>query len=401
MNSEKKLKLKEMTKRTNYFLVIMITVIASASNDVYAEIEKINFENKLSLNSDDNIYRRPMNDEISDKFYLFQPKINFIQNYKNYIFSLDYDGEYAKFNKYKDTNYYDHKIDTGLLFDYSDRLKLKLEAGFDRAHENPGTIDRIQTDILEFNKFQTNFQSIYANYGSEDSTGNISLSFRRTSRNYLNNDLDYLDSVFNQTNTRFTYRFSQKTKFIIEANYSTSEYDPPIEFIPLDSQQVRYSAGASWNFSNKLTGIVTAGYQTRDYEVEELIDIKGLSYSIEIDWKIENNNELAIKAHRETIDSSMINSGGAFRSTYNLIYSHKFNSDYFISFDTQLIDDELVLRQNRRDKRYRTRFALGKNLGQHLEFEAYVLKEKRNSSVMVAEYDSEIYGINLIFNWEK
>ena len=380
-------------------LVLSALCAAISSNNLYAQETETGFftDVETSLLHDDNIYR--VTDELAqaDNFISITPKLQFIGAIGKQRFDVTYSGDYAKFNDANDADFADHDLRGKIELEHTIRFGTSLEAGYQKEHEEPGSINRIQLNLSEYNKFDQNFVLARAYYGQESSIGRIELSYRKANKDYLNNGLDFLDSDLNQVTATFTYRVAPKTKIYIDALLADLDYEPGTNF-ELDNKFKRYRAGVTWNFTNKLTGDVNIGYQDRNYEQETLRDIDGLAYNGEVIWAINSYTSLAVEANRESIDSSIEQAGGFLRTSYSANLEHKLTSLLTLTVDVGYSTDELVFNTARQDDRSAYKVELDYEFMSNLSVGASYQFEKRESTVSTAEYKANIVALNLKYS---
>lgn len=380
-------------------LVLSALCAAISSNNLYAQETETGFftDVETSLLHDDNIYR--VTDELAqaDNFISITPKLQFIGAIGKQRFDITYSGDYAKFNDANDADFADHDLRGKIELEHTIRFGTSLEAGYQKEHEEPGSINRIQLNLSEYNKFDQNFVLARAYYGQESSIGRIELSYRKANKDYLNNGLDFLDSDLNQVTATFTYRVAPKTKIYIDALLADLDYEPGTNF-ELDNKFKRYRAGVTWNFTNKLTGDVNIGYQDRNYEQETLRDIDGLAYNGEVIWAINSYTSLAVEANRESIDSSIEQAGGFLRTSYAAKLEHKLTSLLTVTMDVGYSTDELVFNTARQDDRAAYKVELAYEFMSNLSVGASYLFEERESTVPTAEYKANVVALNLKYS---
>lgn len=377
-------------------------MLSIANSSIYAQESDygLSASSDISVVHDDNIYR--VIDELSqsDTYLSIAPSLNLVGGYGKQRYELSYDGDYAKFADAEDADFYDHEVVGKINFEHTLKLSSEFEAGYIDDHEEPGSINRIQLDLSEYNQYNQSYFVAGIAYGQESSIGRIELKYRGSEKDYTNNDLDYLDNSTNQFTGRFTYRIAPKTKVYAETIYSKIDYDTALYF-ELDNTYKRYRAGISWDFTNKLSGDVNIGYQDRDYDLENLRDINGLAYNGEITWLINTYTTIAFEAKRESIDSSLEEAGGFLRTTYGLSLEHELTERLDLNADIGYSKDELVFSSSREDKRYAYKLALEYEVLRTVFVSASYTYEERDSTEALADYKANIFGITATVFWDN
>jgi opacity protein-like surface antigen len=345
------------------------------------------------VSHDDNIYRVTEEISKSDSFVTISPEIKFRGGLGKHRVEAKYSGEYAKYNKESTADFLDHDFTGKINFEHTLRFNTRLEAGYKRDHEEPGTINRIQLDITEYNKFNQSYYLLGLGYGQDSSIGRLSVNYRRNKKNYINNNLNFLDYVGDQFTATFTYRVAPKTKLYIDGLYSELDYEPSVNF-ELDNTFKRYRAGITWNFTNKLSGDINIGYQDRNYHQITLQDITGLAYSGKVSWSINTYTKFVVEASREAVDSSLQNAGGSLRSSYNIGIAHELTELLSIKADVAHINDELAFSVGREDERYAYDLGLEYFLSRNMKLSADYTYEQRNSTNVLAEFNANIISLS-------
>lgn len=382
--------------RNNKTFKLSAIALVISSNVVLAQSKDTGFSISADalIAYDDNIYR--VSDELatSDAFVSIAPKIEFVGGLGKHRFQASYTGDYAEFNEESDASFTDHEFEARLDLDHTLRFSSQFEAGYQRAHEEPGRINRIQLDITEYNRFKQSYFLAGVSYGQESSIGKITLNYRRVDRDQTNNELDFLDNESDQWLARFTYRVAPKTKVYVEGSKTDFDYTPGSTF-ELDNEYIRYRAGVSWEFTNKLTGDVNIGYQDRNYSQEFLNDISGLTYDGQLSWSINTYTSVSIIASRESVDSAVQNAGGSLRTSYSTRVKHDLTELLAIRADFSYANDELVFSSNRQDKRYSYGFGLDYDLSRLVNLSAAYTYEERDSTNELANYEANIIGLSV------
>lgn len=393
----------EVTRMRNRTKFTLSTIaLALCSSVAIAQEDETGFFAKAdtTLAHDDNIYRVTDDLAQSDTYLSVAPELKLIGGIGKQRFELSYKGDYSKFSNLNDADYTDHDIRTKINFEHTIRLSSKFEAGYQKEHEDPGVIDRIQLNITEYNKYNQHYLLAGITYGQESSTGRFAFDYRRTDKDYTNNSLDYLDSVSDQFSGRFTYRVAPKTRLYIESVFTDLDYEE-VNGFELDNTYKRYRAGLTWDFTNKLTGDINIGYQDRDYKLETLRDINGLAYNGEVNWSINTFTKLGLIAKRESIDSSLEQTGGFLRTTYGVSFSHELTELVKIIADAGYGTDELVFSSARKDDRLAGQITLEYAVFRNVEIGLSYTYEERESTALLADYKANIIGLNVVFSLDE
>ncbi len=386
-----------MKKRDRFLLITLITLYAGLPYSANAATDEIGFNasSDIAIIKDNNIYRVVESLAQSDKYLRVSPEINLSSAYGKHRFSLIYNGDYAKFSSYDEANFDDHEIEATAILDHSQKLNSFYTAKYTSDHEEPGSLNRVQLGLTEYNKFDQKIFLAGLSYGTDESIGKITGNYQLSNKEYQEIELNYLNFDSQRLLLRFDYRLAAKTRAYISSIYSDYDYYPsPYE---LDNKFLQLKAGIIWDISNKLTGDINLGYQERNYRLEQLRDISGLAYDGNIEWAISSYTLFTVGATRQSIDSSIEQSGGFLRTSYSFSLSHEINKRFKIKADFGTAKDNLVSFQDREDKRDAYNLKLIYEFNQYLNVEPYFLFESRKSTEELAEFEAKVIGINLQF----
>ncbi|AYA62820.1 outer membrane beta-barrel protein [Alteromonas sp. RKMC-009] len=384
------------TKTLNALLARMLVFVAMSTIAVNNAIaERIGFSSAtdVKVSNDDNIYRVVDELATSDSYLSVNPKIEIMGASGKNRFSLAYDGAYSKFSENSTADYTDHDIVGKAEMEHSLRLSSKFEAGFSDFHEDPGSINRIQLELTEYNRINTEYLFGEFAYGTDESIGKIVGSYRKSSRKYENESFEYLDFDNNQYTLRFEYRLAPKTRVYVETIQSRLNYDSALTY-ELDNSYDRYQAGIKWEISEKLSGDVNIGYQQRNYKEEEIRDISGFAYDGIMLWKINTFTKWKFIARREAIDSTLEDASGFLRTTYSTTIEHDITELWKAELSLGYSKDELVLTANREDDRYIAGAGIKYDLNRIVDFGFNYTFEERSSTLEIANF--KVNTINLV-----
>lgn len=382
------------------FLLFTTLITSSWSSYVCSQEEKgVSVLINTEAVYDDNIYR--VIDELSESDFYFNvsPELKLAGGTGKQFYVLSYIGDYSRFADISEANYSDHDIHGKINFEHTLRFSSKLEARYQKEHEDPGSINRIQLDITEYNKYDLSYIVAGFAYGKESSVGKVELDYTRVNKKYEETELNFLNYSSDELSGTFTYRLAPRTKVYLAAGISELDYDPSIDF-ELDNTFNIYQIGVSWQFSNKLIGDVNVGYQERDYIQETVRDISGLSYDGNIDWLINTYTTINLNATREALDSSIEGTGGFVRTSYGFRLSHLIKELFEIETMAAYSEDDLIfISSSRQDERYDFSLSFNYRFYRDLEIGTYYSYQERKSSLDLADFKSNVVGIKIIGKW--
>jgi hypothetical protein len=344
---------------------------------------------------DDNIYRTTDNTAISDAFISLAPEIKATGSLGKHKFEVSYNGNYAKYIDVSDADYDDHTFKARLEFDHSLRFKSRFEAAYISEHQEPGTINIVQLDIVEYNLYDEVWFDAQFTYGRTNSKGRAQFAYRKNKRDYKNNGLDFLDNTGDRLNAKFSYRIAPKTSVYVEAIYAMLEYSPPAGFVDIDNVDTRYRTGLSWEFTNKLVGDVNIGFQNRDFDSDLLQDFDGLSYDANIEWSITSFSKLSFTARRESLDSTLENTGNLLRTSFATNLQHEITKRLKLEANIGFYEEDFSLSFQRVDERYRASLETNYQVNRLISLSAGYSYVKRDSTLAAARYAANIVSLGI------
>lgn len=386
-----------MQKNRTKLLSAIFLTLGSAGTAANAQSQLTGFTGsaEAKVSHDDNIYRTTDEFAQSDSLLTLKPEAMLAGVYGKHRFQVNYRGDYAKHFDLDDADYDDHTISIRADFDHSLRFKTRFEAAYIDDHQDPGTINRVQLDLAEFNTYNETRYGASVFYGGSDATGRVELRYKNSEVDYTNNGLDFLDNTLNEFGAKFIYRISEKTRTYLEAIYGDYDYTPPAGFVDQDNTNVIYRAGITWDFANKLTGDINAGYQERDFDNQESRGTSGLTYDGSVTWSISDFTELEVNASRQALDSTLDQFGSFTRNILRTSIKHDFTERLFFDAAFHYFKDDIDLGVIRNDKRYTYETGLTFDVTQKITVSGSYKHQTRDSTLTFAEYESNIVSLSI------
>ncbi|MBU3023743.1 outer membrane beta-barrel protein [Aestuariibacter sp. A3R04] len=386
-----------MQKKQSKLLSAILLALGSSGTAAYAQTEITGFSGsaKLNLSHDDNIYRTTDEFAQSDTLVSLSPEAKLVGAAGKHRFQVDYKGDYAKHFDLSDADYDDHSLSVRADLDHSLKLKTRFEAAYITDHQDPGTINRVQLDLAEFNTYDEKKYSAAVFYGGTDSTGRLELRYKNADIDYTNNGLDFLDNKINEFGAKFIYRISDKTKTYLEAIYTDNDYTPPVGTPEQDNVNEVYRAGITWNFANKLTGDVNAGYQKADFDNQSFRSTSGLTYDGTITWDVSSYTEINVIMRRRALDSTLEQFGSFTRNTLGTSIKHEFTDRLTFNGAFSYYKDDLNLGTVRDDKRYTYEAGLAYEFMPRITLAGAYKHQTRDSTLAFAEYESNVVSLSV------
>ena len=301
--------------------------------------------------------------------------------------------DYNMYSEDSDLNDYDARLEG--VFRYNLRGGLSLQA-LDRYTYG---LDRFEAGAQSRNnerRFYSNILKGTADYQITDklrAKGEYS-NFLLNYDEAINDFLDRTDNIFDIYGY-FTY--SLKTSLFLQYRYTDVGYDSA-EL--KDNKQHYWYGGINWKTSEKVSLLLKAGYQSREYtaaEIADLYDWSGLTFELQSRYLWTEKTQFTLDMYRrsEESDSSVaidqIVIGAALG--YQQQYTDKLSG--LITFMYEDVDYTQVNNSDRNDKRYYFRPAVQYLFRDWLMTELAYQYDKRVSTQDLFDYDSNTVLLNI------
>ncbi|WOX04846.1 outer membrane beta-barrel protein [Microbulbifer pacificus] len=188
----------------------------------------------------------------------------------------------------KDDNYLDHFLDGDAFWELNFRHRLALHGSYTNGHDARGSGFSLgRGDLLdEPDRYHSSdFGAVYS-YGAESAKGQIDIELGTA-------DLDYAGGVRTRERDRgtgyggitFNYNAGGKTKVLAEITRREVTYDyTAMDAESLDSAEMNYRAGVTWEGTAQTTGRVKVGLRTKDFDSSTRDDFSGAGWEAGVRW---------------------------------------------------------------------------------------------------------------------
>ncbi|MDC0603429.1 outer membrane beta-barrel protein [Aliiglaciecola sp.] len=354
-------------------------------------------EVEISLGEDDNIYRT--SDSISDSIINVSPTMTLTELYGKFKLNAQYKGSYNFYSDFDELDYQDHSLSVSAQTSHSARFSSEILVSYKDVIEQPGSTNAITAEINEFNQTSEGRLLVSGAYGTRDSIGQIVVSFDKTVRGYDNNEQSFRDYDTNKFTSTFFYRAAPKTRFLFEASTSDLAYDNTEPF-DLSSTQDVLLAGVEWTATAKTTSVFKIGYQDVDYKSDDVEDIQGLSYFLDMYWKPNTYSTVRIGASRATRESAEQSVGGFISTQYGVGVEHEFTSVTKLDVNLSFIEDDIASSGDRNDESTELKVKFVYAPKYWLKVFAGFELHKRDSSFEIYNFDANVYRLGVIASFD-
>ena len=278
---------------------------------------------------DDNYLSSKEGDEVSTWVSVITPAVQATLDTGKSVYTLGLGLDAGFYTEDSADNYVD--VDTYGSADWQlHRIHaLGIRAGWKDEHEDRGSgfsqgggTDLEEPDLYEELSYGANYT-----LGTTESAGRIVL------------DYDYLEKVFTnhreQTEGRdreddalkgtFYWGVAPRTDILLEAAYTDINYlnDPVI--LGLDSEELAYKVGITWEATAKTTGIIKVGRTEKEFASALREDFDGTSWEVQMDWSPLTYSTVSLNTGRQPQET---NGTGNFidEETYGIRWAHEWSS---------------------------------------------------------------------------
>ena len=304
-----------MTKLKLSAAVCLITSLGAGTALAQTEAAAVKLGNginftptlNLDLQNDDNVTNSET-DQIDSVVMVINPNFLFSADDGVSAYSVNYAlmrGEY--FNSEED-NYTDHYVTGNAGWELNARNRLALSASFTDGHEPRGTgFSQGSGDEQSApDRFMSNdFNGTYT-FGADSAKGQIILQLGTADKDYdggmrtLTRDrgTDYGSFAFN-------YNAGGRTKLLAEVGRREIGYDytaPGVE--TLNSAEMRYLVGITWEGTAKTSGTIKVGSRTKDFESRSREDFTGPSWEVGVRWSPKTYSAFDLSTSRRSDETS-------------------------------------------------------------------------------------------------
>lgn len=363
--------------------ILTILLTLSLSFNVVAKSKGLDAKIESKISHNDNIFGTT--DELSDAILTISPLIKYSGVYGKHDFSAEYKGNYARFNEYSDANYSEHEASAELNLSLTNRWSSKFGSKFDRYIERPGSINQALIAINEYNEVDAVEYNVETSYGNAASVGQILLRYYIRDVSFKNNMQYYRDRNEQGIRGSFYWRLAPKSRALFEVRQTNLDSESLSGFDQSLDQHI-YLTGVDWATTSKVSGKVLVGYQDTKFDNPLIEGINGLSYFIDIDYKVKDGNNTSIAMTRTTRD----NAGNFVGGLESEDYSFRWDSLFKYGLNLEVVfeyrrDSFTGVSRSRKDENIKLKSELGYRVSSWLKIFLLAEHLKRNS-------DDDIYN---------
>ncbi len=210
------------------------------------------------------------------------------ENDRRYQAYLLYSPQWEMYAHESQNNMVSHRVDGYFHYNSGNKFSIKVIDQFKRSHDSVSS--RIYTID---DKYKTNLFSAVSDLDLTEKFG-LRLDYSNFRVNYEDSDNDINDRVDNSWAAYGFFHLTPKISLFAEYEYADMDYRSNF----LDSSEERYFGGIRWEFTEKTSGQVKAGYGDRDYDKSWLSDTGTTMAEVVVDYDMTEKTRIVFNAYR-------------------------------------------------------------------------------------------------------
>ena len=338
---------------------------------------------------DDNVALAPVN-RTSSMFLSFAPSVVVgLEGVKQRYYGV-YRGNYGRYTSSSIDNFDDHNLGLIAANEWTTRVRSQVSYDFVRGHNPRGyTI----TAVTAPDRWDWHSLRGAVSYGAEGARGRIEGAAGVSGRRYLTNRAVNAARDYNQTDVggTFSYRLAPKTRALLQVAHSDITHDSDRS---LDSSEMRYTTGVTWEALAKTQGTLRAGLVTKDFSDPARPDFSGPMYEALVTWSPRTYSVVNMIARRTIGETAESGSTFAVSNALSVSWTHDWSERTRSALT--FVHDEQNLRGLNRDDTYqnvgiRTSYALRR----WLRIAAEIRHDTRESSLPGIDYKRNLMLVSV------
>ncbi|WP_232821302.1 outer membrane beta-barrel protein [Oceanimonas marisflavi] len=250
---------------------------------------------KVTQSHNDNINDTPAEQERSSWITTVAPGIELVGRDRLNRYSLSYNLEHAFYHTSATEDKTNHTLAANSHMEFDARNRLDLNAGYKKRESIVNDTNRRAGQ--EGDKFHTYSLGGKYGFGAKSATMQLELGVNQDWTKYDNNrealsgpNKGAVNREKDHEKTGVTgtayYRVAPKTRALFELGFDDFRYDnEQRNGQRLDSHNMRYLAGVTWDATAKTTGTVKLGYQEKDFDDARKQDTSSMLWDAAVTWE--------------------------------------------------------------------------------------------------------------------
>lgn len=354
----------------------------------------------LAAGYDSNIEQAPSGQEISSASTRLTPKLLLRAQERLNRYEFSYRGLYEFFSADAMDDRFNHYLLATSHLEFDSRNRLDLKASFDQIQDVQNATNRQYNQ--SGNRSNTYLLGGVYGFGAQTATFNFDLGLDYKWVRYLNN-LDTgtitLDQEYNSPAVRgiLYYRLGPKTQLLAQVGYA--HFDYVWSGSDLDSDNLTYLAGVTWQATAKTRGTIKVGYEQKDFRDKDIDNPDLPVWDVALTWTPVERAEITFST-RSFIAEGSAQEDYTDTQEYRLAWNHKwlerFASNLFASYMNQKYQGGSY--DGRDDKTSHFGLRLTYNLRRWVDVDLEANYKQDDSTLESATYDRNWFFLNFTFS---
>jgi len=344
---------------------------------------------------DDNITRSELR-IISSWETIVNPAIDITAGSEINQFVVHYDFERGDFASSRNDSYSDHHVSGETHNELTSRFMIDTTASYTKSHDGRGTtFSGIATGFNTPDRWHEAAATGKLSYGGKYATGRIELHGGFAAKRYDNHRSLTAARDLNTENggATFYYRIAPQTSALFEGDYDNFDYRQINS--PLDSYNLTFYGGLTWEATAKTSGTVKAGWQRKKARRGNQAGGGFFSLDAQVAWAPLTYSVWTLKAGRRARETDSNGVSGSYIKTNDVFldWTHKWNNRLSHSAEVGYAQDRYI-GSARKDNTFTASFGLNYDLAPWLEVGAGYDYANRTSNAVNASYNESVYSIS-------
>lgn len=232
-------------------------------------------------------------------------------------YSLSYEGEVGRYAASSADNYDDHRFSGDAELALARRHKVKLEGDYSLQHQSRGSgltqgfdpetgisqgFDPDGDSVDEPDRLNVAQMGGEYHYGAPRADGRLKFAagLRDTAFQNHRSRTRYRDYDLHYGSATYYHRVLPATELLFEVSTAEIDYDVDYPGDPsLNSSEIRYLVGATWDITDITTGTVKLGQVRKDFADDAREDFSGFDWEANVTWSPRSYSQFQLMAARE------------------------------------------------------------------------------------------------------
>jgi len=351
----------------------------------------------------DNILRSS-DDELNSWVAQLNPQLQAWMQNGNNTYSLSFQLDDSTYTDSSDDNFTDKRANLDIFHEFNSRNMMNVFGEFYDGHEERGTglsEGVIASRIDEPVEYERSIFGGDYTYGNRESSGRLKFAAKTVTYDYQNFRAftQFRDRTQDTVSGTFFWKTGTKTDVFLELRAIDNKYDTVDELDfrgSLDSTELNYQLGVTWDATARTSGTVKLGRYDREYDSASRQDDDGFHWEVDVVWNPRTYSAVNFGTRRYSRET---NGAGDFINTdeYTVEWEHQWNSRSS-TFLAILVAEDDYSGALRADDRSEVEFSYSFAARRWVDLGAGYRWEKRDSDLPSLDYTRNVFFLQAEFS---